>query len=142
MKKVKDDTVELKKVLEELQDHERRISRIERALGPESRRPVTKLSIRELLILKRPRTDIEKTLVVGYHIELVQGISPFNASNLANGFAKAKEPLPSNLGVMINENIRKGYMEELEEEKGSSRALRLTNSGIKRVEDGFQENKE
>jgi len=142
MEKGEDDIVELKKVLEELQDHEKRISKIERALGSEPKRLVTKLSIRELLILKRPRTDIEKTLVVGYHIELVQGISPFNVSDLASGFAKAKEPLPSNLSMMVNENIRKGYMEELEEEKGSSRALRLTNSGIKRVEDGFQENKE
>jgi recombinational DNA repair ATPase RecF len=137
MEKNKEDVTRLNRVLEELADHERRISKIERALGPKSKFSVTKQSVRELLILKKPRTDIGKTLVVGYHVEFVENISPFNTNDLVVGFAKAKEPLSSNLSQMVNENIKKGYMEELAGKKGRSRALHLTNSGAKRVEDGF-----
>lgn len=133
---------EIKKIKEKLENHERRISEIEKILPQEPTQAIMKpLSINEFLSQKSPKSDMDKTLAMGYFLEKYEKISPFNVKDLKDIFIQAREPLPSNLNDMVNLNIKKGYMMEAKEKKNKLKAFVLTNSGAKFVESGFSEAK-
>jgi hypothetical protein len=122
-----------------LEDHERRISEIEKMLYQRPQRPTLKpLSIREFLAQKNPKTDTDKILAIGYFIEKHENVPPFNRRDLKNCFQRARESLPSNLNQFINENIKRKYIMEAGE-KDNLKAFVLTTSGEKFVESNFQE---
>jgi hypothetical protein len=91
------------------------------------------LSIREFMISKNPKTDVDRTLVVGYYLETHGNISPFNLGDLRGAFAQAKEQLPVNLSDAVNKNIQKGLVMEVPNGKDGFKAWVLTNSGEKQV---------
>lgn len=128
----------LNDVLKKLDDHERRISALERAPAKKIEGEGKKLSIKEFILTKKPGDDVQKTLVIGYYLEHLEGMDKFNTKDLAEGFRSAKEPPPTNINDKVNMSIRKGHMMEAKEKKDKSKAWVLTNSGEQFVEKGLE----
>ncbi|MBI5892662.1 MAG: hypothetical protein HZB79_03245 [Deltaproteobacteria bacterium] len=126
--------VEIKKKLEE---HEKRILQLESLFNDKPETVKKKISVKEFIISKRPKGDIQKTLVIGYYLEKYEGFSSFNAKDLESCFGTAKESIPGNINYKVIKNIEKGYMAEAKEKKDNLKAWYLTNSGEGHVEDGF-----
>lgn len=127
---------DLKKILEE---HETRISKLERLLSPEkSEIAKKKMSIKEFIIEKRPKGDVQKTLTIGYFLEKCGEIASFNVKDLENGFRNARERVPSNIGDKITKNIKNGHMDEAKEKRNGLKAWYLTNSGERFIENDFK----
>jgi hypothetical protein len=131
---------ELKSIMEKLQDLENRLIKIEGKPSIKTETDIKKLSIKELLLDKKPMDDVQKTLVIGYYLEHFEGMSQFNVKDLAEGFRAAKEPAPLNINDKVNSNVKKGLMME-DEEKDSRKAWVLTNTGEKFIEGLPIENK-
>lgn len=112
-----------------LNDHEERIQGLERIFKTEPEKIKKQVSIKEFIISKKPKDDIQKTLVIGYYLENQRVFCSFNVKDLKDGFREAKESLPSNINQMVNENIKKGYMMEAEQKKDEMKAWVLTNTG-------------
>jgi hypothetical protein len=88
-----------------------------------------KLSIKEFLLERPPATDIQRTLAIGYFLEMHVGMASFTKADLAKGYRDAKEPEPSNIAVNINRCIKQGHMMEAEEKKNNKTAYVVTRSG-------------
>jgi hypothetical protein len=120
---------ELENIRTQLKNHEKRISKLE--TKPDEKSEVSKkLSIREFFISKKPKTVVDKALLVGYYFENYQGFSSFNVGDVENGFRAAKEPVPSNINDMMNKNIHKGFIMDAAEKKESKQAWVLTGRGL------------
>lgn len=133
--------IEIKKILD---DHEKRMSRIENVLAELNKRnkklvSKKKLSIKEFILSKNPVDDNQKTLCIGYYFEHFDNLPSFHSKDLKKGFGLAKESTPENINDRINKNIRKGFMMEAEEKKDNRKAFSLTNKGEKFVENSFKE---
>ena len=100
----------------------------------ESERKGKKLSIKEFLLTKSPRSDVEKTLVIGAYLEKFERQESFNTKDIGAGFRRAKEKVPANIADMIQKNVAKGYMDLAEKTKDELKAYYLTNSGERAVE--------
>ena len=124
----------LEAIKKQFLDHESRISKLEAQPKIDKDIEKKKLSIKEFILSKKPKNDIQKTLVVGFYLEKYEGLDCFNREDLENGFRSAKETVPSNINVDVNENIRKGYFAEAREKKDKLTAWYVTNSGEECVE--------
>ncbi len=133
-----EEIVEIKKKLEE---HEKRISKLESSSQAEPEAVKKKISIKEFMISKKPNNDVQKTLTVGYYLEKCENFSSFNTKDLKKNFRAAKEKVPKNTADKVQLNIKKGHMMEAEEKKDNPKAWVLTNSGEKYVENGFMKEK-
>ena len=103
-------------------------------------KPVPKqTSVKEFILQKNPKDEIQKTLTIGYFLEKYEKLPTFNVKDLAIGFERAKEKIPSNINDKVNKNIAKGYMMEAQERKDNFTAWILTNSGEKFVDQNFKE---
>ena len=132
-----EDFTELTKRVETL---EKRVSFLEAKKGvcADSPHAITKkLSLKEFLISKKPSDNVKKTLAIGFYLEKFEGLSSFNAGDLVSSFERAKEKKPLNINDKVNMNIRNGYMDEVEEKKGSRKAWHLTSTGEQLVENNF-----
>lgn len=127
---------EIKKILD---DHEKRISALEELVkGKQVNKPEKKMSIKEFILSKKPKNDVQKTLAIGYYLENYEGLPLFNAMELENGFRSAKEIVPNNINLCVIRNINKGHMQETKERKDDMKAWNLTNSGEQFVENNFK----
>jgi hypothetical protein len=129
---------EIRKILE---DHENRIKKLELfAQSIQSKPEVVKkkISIKEFILSKNLKDDVQKTLAIGYYFEKYEGLPSFNVKDLDKGFRDAREKVPSNVADKIQKNIAKGHVMEAEEEKDGLKAYVLTNSGEKFVENDFK----
>jgi len=97
-----------------------------------------KLSIKEFILQKKPKSDVEKVLVMGYYLEKQDHLECFNVDDLRTAYVKAKEPIPDNINDKINLNIKKGLITEYPERKESKKAYHLTSTGEKFIEEEFQ----
>ena len=133
-----EDTLEA--ITKQLENHEKRISKLEARPQTENESTNTnkKISIKEYIIAKKPQKDTEKTLAIGHYLEKFEGCSHFIVKDIEAGFRSAKEPVPTNINDMVNKNISEGFIMDAKEKKGGKRAWVLTNSGEKCVEDGFE----
>jgi len=126
-----------------LDEHERRISKLEAVLTKPTERGKKasgkkKLSLKEFMVLKNPTDDVSKTLCIGYYLEKYEGLSCFNAKDLESHFVLAKETPPSNVNDKVNQNIAKRFMMEVKEKKDKRKAWSLTSLGERFVENGFK----
>jgi len=130
----------IKKLKKTLEDHEERISKLEKFL-PKTKIeiPEKKISIKEFILQKKPKNDIQKTLAIGYYLENFENFCSFNVRDLEKGFRDSKEKVPQNVPDKIQKNIAKGHMMEAAEGKDELKAYVLTNSGEKFVENDFKE---
>ena len=131
----------LEAIKKQLENHEKRISDLEAKPDDKGETAIKKLSTREFLISKKPKTDVDKTLVVGYHLENYQDYSSFNIADIEVGFRSAKEPVPKNTNDTINKNIRKGFIMNAEDKKDNKQAWVLTNLGLQYVENDLKKPK-
>jgi len=130
-----EEIIEIRKKLEE---HEERISKLESVSQTKLETVKKKISIREFILSKKPKNDVQKTLAVGYCLEKYENISPFNVKDLERGFIAAREKVPKNIGDKVQKNIKKGHMMESKEEKDNLRTWILTNSGEKYIGSDFK----
>ncbi len=127
--------VDIKKKLEE---HEKRILQLESLFNDKPEAVKKKISVKEFIISKRPKDDIQKTLAIGYYLEKYERVASFNAKELESCFGNAKESVPKNINYKVIKNIEKAYMAEAKDKKDNLKAWYLTNSGEKYVENDFK----
>jgi hypothetical protein len=139
-----------------LKDHERRIRLLEQQLrGKESVEtkvvapapvaapappPVpSKPTVRQLVLEKGPVDDVQRCVVIAYHLEKREEYKSFNAKDIEKGFVDAREKVPGNVADKILKNVWKGHMMQVPEEKDGLKAYVLTNAGVKFVESGLKQ---
>lgn len=99
-----------------------------------------KLTPREFLLDRAPKTDNDKTLTAGYWLEILSGAESFDFDNIEQFYGAAKEAPPANRRDPPYQNVKKGYFREVGKREAGMKARNrwaLTNSGIERVERGF-----
>jgi len=127
---------EIRKILE---DHEQRINKLETLIQSKPEVIKKKISIKEFILSKNPKDDVQKTLIIGYYLEKYDNLSSFNAQDLENTFRSAKEQVPKNINYKVIKNIEKGYMMECKDKKDKLKAWNLTSSGERFVENDFKQ---
>ncbi|MCG2719100.1 MAG: hypothetical protein L6408_09755 [Nanoarchaeota archaeon] len=126
---------EIKKILD---DHERRIHFLEKMLRSEPDRVKKKISVKEFILSKKPKDDVQRTLVICYYLEKYKDMSNFNAKDVEYGFREAKENVPDNVNYKVIQNIKSGYMMEAKEKKDKFKAWTLTSTGERFVENDLK----
>jgi len=133
-----------------LKDHERRIKLLEQQLATKEKAealpaaaapapaPPPKPSVRQLVLEKAPADDVQRCIVIAYHLEKREEYKSFNAKDIEKGFVDAREKVPGNVADKILKNVWKGHMMQVPEEKDGLKAYVLTNAGIKFVESGLK----
>jgi hypothetical protein len=134
-------TDEIKAIKKSLDEYERRISSVENLEQKKSSELKKPLSVKEFILQKQPRGDVQKTLVLGYHLEHYRSISPFNVDDLEKLFREAKEAVPKNINDKVYLNIEKGFMMEAEGKKDKKKAWTLTVTGEKYVDNTLKKEK-
>jgi hypothetical protein len=101
------------------------------------------ISINEFMRNQQLNGDVQRTLAAGYYLEKYEGLSSFNAKDLADAYRRLKIPKSQNINFnyKVIKNIQQGYMTETKQKKDNQKAWALTNSGEKYVENGFQKEK-
>lgn len=132
---------EISQIRKKLKEHEKRISRLEELFQTKPESIKKKLSIREFMLSKNPKTKAQKTLAIAYYLEKYDGLTSSNAKDLESGFRRAKEKPPRNVNYEVIRNIQKGYLMEAEETKDNRKAWCLTNSGVRYVDNNFEQEK-
>lgn len=99
--------------------------------------PAKRLSLKEFLIDHEPSNGVQMTLAIGYFLENHEGMSPFNASDLEQGFRTAREPVPLNINDKANMCVKNGYFMEEKNKKDSMKAWVVTRTGDEVVRSGF-----
>lgn len=122
-----------------IQDHEKRISELEKLLQGKPDSVTKKISIKEFVLTKNATDDQRRTLTIGYFLEKYGGNTSFNITDINKGFRDAKIKPPQNINDKVNKNIAKGYMMEAVEEKDNKKAWVLTSTGEKIIESNFSE---
>jgi hypothetical protein len=125
-------------VIRRLDELEKRVAELEKIIFSKPVLTNKIISLQEFLSSKKPKTESQKVLVVAYYLEKFKGLEFFNVNDIKDAFRLAKESPPSNINDVVNQNIRKGYMMRVEEEKDGLKAWTLTNKGQKFVESDLQ----
>ena len=131
---------EIKAINKKLEEHEERIAKLEGLLSgkPPSNVKIKPVSIGEFIAEKKPKSDVEKTLVIGYYLEIMENEPTFNILDIEAMFRKAKEPVPNNINLCVHSNIRKRFIMEAEEKKDNLKAWSLTQTGIDYINSGLK----
>jgi len=129
---------EIAKIRKLLEEHEERISRLEKIFKTKPEVSEKRISIKEFILQKQPNDDIQRALTIGYYLEKLGGFLSFTFRDLEEGFREARERVPPNVADKIQKNIAKGYMMEASEEKDGLKAYVLTNRGEKFVKSDFK----
>jgi hypothetical protein len=124
---------------EKVEEHEKRISELEELIISKPEDIKKGISIREFILDKRPRNDVQKTLSIGYYLEKYENMPFFNVKDLEKGFREAKEMVPSNINDKVNLNIKKMHMMESKEKKEGLKCWNLTNIGERFVKNDFMD---
>jgi hypothetical protein len=131
-------------ILEAIKSLDARVTKIEMAATnePNDKRSSTSkaknLSVREFLLQHPPKSDVQRTLAIGYFLEKYKDIGSFTAADLESGYHDAKHKLPSNISMNIKRCIEGGNMMEAQERKDNKPAYVVTATGEQLVEGGFK----
>jgi hypothetical protein len=128
-----------KSIEEKIIEIHERLSQLEKLfLSPENKSATVgrkKISTKEFLMTKNLKSELQKTLVLGYYLEHIEGFSSFNIDDLVIAFQYAKEKKPVNINDVAGKNVARGFFMEAPEKKDSKKAWVLTSTGEKYVED-------
>jgi hypothetical protein len=132
---------ELNEIKDLLEEHEKRIQRLESLFKESPSRTKKQDSIKEFIISKKPKNDVQKTLIIGYYLENYLDMGFFNKNDLLKAFSEAKEKAPPKDKIYdkIDANVGKGFMMVSPEKKDNKKAWVLTNTGEKFVENDLNE---
>ena len=139
--------MQIDKVLLEINERlgkmEERLAKLEGPSKKELKTFKKGMSINEFMGSQKPSGDVQRTLAVGYYLEKYEGLSSFNAKDLADSYRRLKIPKSQNINFnyKVIKNIQQGYMTETKQKKDKQKAWVLTASGEKYVENGFQKEK-
>ncbi len=134
----KEEIIEINKKLKEL---EKRISKLEVSFEAKPDISKKEISIKEFIISKNPKDDVQRTLAIGFYFENYKNFHSFNANELKKGYREAREKVPINVSDKIQLNIRKGHIMDVEDKKENAKAWTLTDSGEKYVKNNFKNEK-
>lgn len=132
-------------LLERVNRLEARLMAIEEKLNSVSSGGISihkELSIREFLNLTDHSTQTEKVVLIAYYLENYQSLTSYSIKELTDCFNDAKEPLPTNINSLVNNNIAKGFLKPAKEKEGKLKRFEITNSGIKFVEEKIKKSGE
>lgn len=131
---------ELEEFKEKLAEHENRIKKLETLFKNSKIKEKKKKSIKEFIISKKPKNDVQKTLIIGYYLENYEDRSSFGVDDILKGFKEAKEKAPPRKKIYdkIASNIDKGYMMVSDIKEGSNKTWELTSSGEEFVKNGLK----
>jgi hypothetical protein len=129
---------QIEKIMEKLKELEIRVSKLEDFKPINVNKKQKKESIREFIISKNPRNDVQKTLAMGYYIEKYEQEDSFNINDIKKCFKDARERIPPNVADKIQLNIKKAHMMDTDKKDGLKGYI-LTNSGLLEVENNFEE---
>jgi len=132
---------EIAEIKKKLDEHDKRLSNLESLFQAKPEVVEKQISIKEFILSKKPKGDIQKTLAIAYYLERHKGLLSFNVKNLRGGFRNAREKVPENINVCVIKNIENGHMMEAEEKKDKLKAWVLTNTGEEYVENDFEKEK-
>ncbi|MEY4731292.1 MAG: hypothetical protein RL681_238 [Candidatus Parcubacteria bacterium] len=131
----------IKTIEQRLAELEARVTSLEkRAAAPhesdtDSRLPPRKkMSAKEFLMTKTFKSELEKTLVLVYHLEHVEGMLSFNVNDVVGVFRAAKEKKPVNPNDAVAKNVARGFLMDAAEKKEGKKAWTLTATGERYVE--------
>ncbi len=121
-----------------LKDHEDRIKKLEN-MANENLLELKNNSIKDFMFSKNPSTDVQKTLVIGYYFEEYENEPSFNVDDILKGFNDSKEIPPDRKKIYdkIKANVDKKYMMVAEGENSKKKSWKLTNDGLRYVENNF-----
>jgi hypothetical protein len=140
----KDTDQKLDAILHAIKGLDVRITKIEAgttgASGVKTAAPASakKLSIREFLLKHPPTNDVQRTLAVGYYLETHEGVGTFTRADLEKGYRDAKQSLPSNMSMNIQQCVKAGNMMEAKEKKDNKPAYVVTSTGEQFVDSGYK----
>ena len=129
---------EIMEIKKKLKEYEERISKLESVSQTKPETVKKKISIKEFILSKKPKNDVQKTLAIGYFLEKYEDISSFNVKDLKSGFKAAREKVPKNIGDKVQLNIKKAHMMEFKEKKDNLKSWILTDSGEKYIGSDFK----
>jgi hypothetical protein len=127
------------KIMKTLEDHEKRLSKLEQVSQTKTEGITSKPNIRDFIRANNPKDDVQKTLAIGYYLEKYENFLSFNGKDLTKGFRDAKEIPPQNVNDKANKNKDKHYLMDAAKKKDGMLAWVLTAKGEEYVESGFQE---
>ncbi|KKR76873.1 MAG: hypothetical protein UU21_C0002G0004 [Candidatus Levybacteria bacterium GW2011_GWA2_40_8] len=115
---------------------EERLDRLEKLLlsDPTLAKPTKRVSVKEFLLDRKPKSEIEVTLFIGYFLEKIESKSSFGVGDLRAAFRAAKMPPPKNINDTVNKNISKGYFMEADKKEKGQKTWMLTATGEKHAE--------
>ncbi len=122
------------RIQKKLREHEERKSRLEKVFQEEAEKIRTKPSIREFVLSKKPKDEVQMILAIGYYLEEYDGLASFNVRDLEDGFRRAREKVPDNINYKVIRNVQKNHMMEAKDKKNNRKAWYLTNQGRDYVE--------
>ncbi len=128
---------ELKKINDKIQGVEERVEKIERLIqGNTNISSVVKkkISAKEFLLAKAPKSVTETSFYLGYFLEKIELMDSFTVEDLKNVFRLARTPLPKNINDLINKNIVKRYFMEAQLKGKGQKKWMLTALGEKHAE--------
>ena len=100
------------------------------------------LSVNEFLQQKLPPTATDTVLAIAVYNERIRSADSVNRSELLALLDKAKQRKPKNISDLINRNIAKGYMEEVDDGEGHKKRWYVTNSGNELVDSNFNQDEQ
>jgi len=139
---------EIKKMLEEIlaavKSLDGRVSKLEPGAAPTDSGTTRghalsekKLSLKEFIISRAPSNGVQMTLTIAHYLETYDGVSPFNAADLEQGFRAARETVPININDKANMCVKNGHFMEEKGKKDSMKAWVVTRTGEEVVRKGF-----
>lgn len=98
-------------------------------------------SLKEFLISKNPKDDVERTALFGYYLENFRKYEIFNVKDITSCFREAREKVPDNVNDKISKCIGKDWIMESDKKKDDKKAFVMTRTGSEIIERNFAEGK-
>jgi hypothetical protein len=119
---------------DELTDIKNRLEKLEQVVfGSKIEFNAKQMTPREFLKQSDAKGEVEITLLFAFFLEMIRGLKPITRAMLEDIFREAKSPPPAKLSDKIYQNVRKGFLMEVDP-KANPKIYELTSSGIDHVQ--------
>ena len=93
-------------------------------------------NLSEFFSEKGPKSHPDITLTFAYYFHY-KGDGDFNVEDIIQAYKKVLVPPPKNPTDIINQNIRKGFLNKQDKQKDSKQAYHITKYGIEFIDNNF-----